>query len=153
MTDLIGDNYILGGLNHRELRVTSQDVKVIIATVSILLLINFFYTLFIENYNARHKTFTEWEAGRNWFKPDQTGSTNGKTGLIRITFKSYTVQNCHSDCPCTCRPNDRPSEHHLVVKNKQARGKIKNISIIYLFIILNILARVRITKIGIYTAL
>ena len=56
---LIGDNYILGGLNHRELRVTSQDVKVIIATVSILLLINFFYTLFIENYNARHKTFTE----------------------------------------------------------------------------------------------
>ena len=25
----------------------------------ILLLINFFYTMFIENYNARHKTFTE----------------------------------------------------------------------------------------------
>ena len=48
-----------GGLNHRELRVTTQDVKVIIATVSILLLINFFYTMFIENYNARHKTFTE----------------------------------------------------------------------------------------------
>ena len=83
------------------------------------------------------------ETGLNRIKLDQ----QMETGLIRITFKSYTVQNCHSDWPRTCRPNMSIRAPPSGQKTK-TRGKIKNISIMYLFIILNILARVRITKIG-----
>ena len=86
-------------------------------------------------------------------RPEETGlnriilDQQMETGLKRITYLNHTLSKTVTQTVRAPVVRTRPSEHHPVL-TKQKREEIKNISIIYLFIILNILARVRITKIG-----